>query len=132
MAEKVCSDRWHDRRRRSSGSISVVYLYVSDMERSAAFYRDLLGIPLEGDDDWAGGHRSAARASRSTTRTRGSASSRSGTMHVNLEVEDVDAAAERLRAAGVDVDETMREDVGRRGARSSIPTATSSTSSSPR
>jgi predicted enzyme related to lactoylglutathione lyase len=26
--------------------ISVVYLYVSDMERSAAFYRDLLGIPL--------------------------------------------------------------------------------------
>ena len=33
-------------------NVNVVYLYVSDMERSAAFYRDLLGIPLEGDDDW--------------------------------------------------------------------------------
>ena len=27
--------------------LSVVYLYVTDMERSLAFYRDLLGIPLE-------------------------------------------------------------------------------------
>ena len=30
--------------------ISVVYLYVRDLERSLAFYRDLLGIPLEGDE----------------------------------------------------------------------------------
>jgi predicted enzyme related to lactoylglutathione lyase len=33
-------------------NISVVYLYVRDMERSLAFYRDLLGIPLEGDGHW--------------------------------------------------------------------------------
>src|SRR2546423_14356098 len=32
--------------------INVVYLYVREMERSLAFYRDLLGIPLAGDDDW--------------------------------------------------------------------------------
>ena len=34
-------------------NISVVYLYVRDMERSLAFYRDLLGIPLEGDEHWS-------------------------------------------------------------------------------
>ena len=51
-------------------NISVVYLYVRDMERSLAFYRDLLGIPLEGDEHWAeaafpGGTRFAlARGSR--------------------------------------------------------------------
>jgi catechol 2,3-dioxygenase-like lactoylglutathione lyase family enzyme len=44
--------------------ISVVYLYVSDMERSAAFYRDLLGIPLEGDDDWQECGTTGARCSR--------------------------------------------------------------------
>jgi len=31
--------------------LNVVYLYVSEMERSLGFYRDLLGIPLEGDGD---------------------------------------------------------------------------------
>ena len=32
--------------------LNVVYLYVSDIARSTVFYRDLLGVPLEGDDDW--------------------------------------------------------------------------------
>ena len=36
----------------------------------------------------------------------------SGTIHVNLEVADIDAAAERLRAAGAEVEETMRDDWG--------------------
>ena len=49
-------------------TVSVVYLYVSDMERSLAFYRDVLGIPLGGDADWQeatlGGTRSALRACR--------------------------------------------------------------------
>jgi catechol 2,3-dioxygenase-like lactoylglutathione lyase family enzyme len=31
--------------------LNVVYLYVSEMERSLRFYRDLLGVPLEGDGD---------------------------------------------------------------------------------
>src|SRR5207247_1354844 len=32
--------------------LNVVYLYVSDMQRSLSFYGDLLGIPLEGDEHW--------------------------------------------------------------------------------
>jgi catechol 2,3-dioxygenase-like lactoylglutathione lyase family enzyme len=33
-------------------TVDVVYLYVSDMDRALRFYRDLLGIPLQGDGDW--------------------------------------------------------------------------------
>jgi catechol 2,3-dioxygenase-like lactoylglutathione lyase family enzyme len=91
--------------------VNVVYLYVTDMERSAAFYRDLLGIPLEGDEHWQeatiGGTRFALHHTHE-----GIGELSAGTIHLNLEVADVDDAAERLRAAGVDVEETMREDWG--------------------
>jgi catechol 2,3-dioxygenase-like lactoylglutathione lyase family enzyme len=92
-------------------SVNVVYLYVSDMERSAAFYRDLLGVPLEGDHDWQeaklGGTRFALHHAREEI---GDLST--GTIHLNLEVADIDEAADRLRAAGVEVEETMRDDWG--------------------
>jgi lactoylglutathione lyase len=91
--------------------LSVVYLYVSDMERSLAFYRDLLGIPLEGDADWQeaklGETRFALHGSHE-----GIGHPSSGTIHVDLEVQDIDAAADRLRAAGVEVAETMRDEWG--------------------
>ena len=91
--------------------VNVVYLYVTDMERSAAFYRDLLGIPLEGDEHWQeatiGGTRFALHHTHE-----GMGELSAGTIHLNLEVADVDDAAERLRATGVDVEETMREDWG--------------------
>ena len=91
--------------------VNVVYLYVTDMERSAAFYRDLLGIPLEGDEHWQeatiGGTRFALHHTHE-----GIGELSAGTIHLNLEVADVDDAAERLRATGVDVEETMREDWG--------------------
>ena len=91
--------------------VSVVYLYVSEMERSLRFYRDLLGIPLEGDDDWAeatlGGTRFALHATHE-----GIGELSAGTIHVSLEVADVDAAAERLRAEGVETRETMRDEWG--------------------
>jgi len=92
--------------------ISVVYLYVRDMERSLAFYRDLLGIPLAGDEHWAeaafpGGTRFALHAAHE-----GVGELSSGTVHVDLEVEDADAAADVLRGQGVEVRETMRDDWG--------------------
>jgi catechol 2,3-dioxygenase-like lactoylglutathione lyase family enzyme len=91
--------------------VNVVYLYVSDMEHSAAFYRDLLGVPLEGDEDWQdamlGGTRFALHHAHE-----GIGDLSAGTIHLNLEVPDVDDAAARLRAAGVEVEETMRDDWG--------------------
>jgi lactoylglutathione lyase len=91
--------------------VSVVYLYVSDMERSLRFYRDLLGIPLEGDEDWTeatlGGTRFALHASHE-----GIGALSAGTIHVSLEVADVDAAAERLSANSVETRETMRDEWG--------------------
>ena len=91
--------------------VSVVYLYVSDMERSLRFYRDLLGIPLEGDDDWAeatlGGTRFALHATHE-----GIGELSAGTIHVSLEVADVDGAADRLRSEGVETRETMRDEWG--------------------
>jgi predicted enzyme related to lactoylglutathione lyase len=91
--------------------LNVVYLYVSEMERSLGFYRDLLGIPLEGDGDWQeaslGGTRFALHLARE-----GIGPLSSGSVHVNLQVADLEAATERLRAAGVEVEETMRDDWG--------------------
>jgi predicted enzyme related to lactoylglutathione lyase len=92
--------------------ISVVYLYVTDMERSLAFYRDLLGIPLEGDEHWAeatfpGGTRFALHAAHE-----GVGELSSGTVSVSLEVEDADEAAALLRERGVDVREAMRDEWG--------------------
>jgi len=91
--------------------VNVVYLYVREMERSVAFYRDLLGIPLRGDEHWQeatlGGTRFALHEAHE-----GTGALSAGTVHVSLEVADVDAAAEQLRAAGVETRETMRDEWG--------------------
>jgi catechol 2,3-dioxygenase-like lactoylglutathione lyase family enzyme len=91
--------------------LNVVYLYVSDLERSLRFYRDVLGIPLEGDGDWQeaslGGTRFALHRAHE-----GIGKLSSGTIHVDLEVADLDAATERLRAADVEVAETVRDEWG--------------------
>jgi catechol 2,3-dioxygenase-like lactoylglutathione lyase family enzyme len=91
--------------------VNVVYLYVSDLDRSLRFYRDLLGLPLAGDDDWQeaelGGVRFALHRAHA-----GLGGLSSGTIHVNFEVADAAAAAQRLREAGVEVTETMRDEHG--------------------
>jgi len=92
--------------------INVVYLYVRDVARSLSFYRDLLGLPLEGDEHWAeaqlpGGVRFALHV----THDAGPVPS-SGTIHLDFEVTDADAAADALRAAGVEVRGTVRDEWG--------------------
>ena len=92
--------------------IGHVHLKVAELERSLAFYRDVLGIPLEGDDHWAeaafaGGTRFALHEAHD-----GIGDLSSGTVNVSLEVEDVDLAAARLREHGVEIGETMREEWG--------------------
>ena len=88
--------------------INVVYLYVRDLERSATFYRDVLGIPLAGDEHWAeaafpDGVRFALHATDADVELG------SGTIRIDFEVEDVDTAAARLREAGVEVGEVERD-----------------------
>jgi catechol 2,3-dioxygenase-like lactoylglutathione lyase family enzyme len=91
--------------------VNVIYLYVSDMARSLAFYRDLLGIPMEGDEGWQEAMLGDTRFALHHAHE-GIGDLSAGTIHVNLEVGDVDDAAARLRSAGVEVEETMREDWG--------------------
>jgi lactoylglutathione lyase len=91
--------------------ISVVYLYVADLERSVAFYRDLLGIPLEGEGDWleatfVDGVRFALHRAHEGVETG------SGGVRVDFEVADVDEAARRLQEAGVPIERMMREEWG--------------------
>lgn len=97
--------------------ISVVYLYVSDLDRSLAFYRDLLGIPLERDprdEHWA-----EVRFSNGTRFALHLASHRPpqapATVEVSFEVEDVDAAVEQVRAAGGRGDDRDARAVGLAG-----------------
>ena len=96
-------------------SINVVYLYVRDVDRSVAFYRDLLGVPLvrdEHDAAWAeaklpGGIRFALHQSHP-----GGEPQTPSSVVIDFETSDIEAAAERLRAAGVRVGELMRKEWG--------------------
>ena len=92
--------------------LSVVYLYVRDFERSLSFYRDVLGLAFDASDGWAeahlaGGMRFALHAAHD-----GVSDFSSGSMHLDFAVGDIDAAAARLRAAGVRVGEIYREPYG--------------------
>ena len=89
--------------------VNVVYLYVTDMQRSRAFYRDVLGIPVEGDDHWAeatfsDGLRFALHEAHGDVAP--------GTAVIDLEVADIDAAVTSLREAGVEVGAVAREEYG--------------------
>ena len=96
--------------------VSVVYLYVSDLDRSLAFYRDVLGLELErrGEDDhWA--EVAFANGTRFALHLASHRAPRApATVEVSFEVEDVDAAVAQVRAAGASVTETMHEPWGSR------------------
>jgi catechol 2,3-dioxygenase-like lactoylglutathione lyase family enzyme len=92
--------------------LSVVYLYVRDLDRSLAFYRDVLGIPLEGSDEsWVEATLGSTRFALHALHA-GADEPRSGTIHVDFAVDDIDEAAARLEAAGVSVGEIQRERYG--------------------
>ncbi len=91
--------------------LEVVYFYVKDMERSAAFYRDLLGVPLEGDDSWQEARLGDTRFALHHWHE-GAPEPSSGGVAIDFRVDDADAAAERLRAQGIEVREQMREEYG--------------------
>jgi predicted enzyme related to lactoylglutathione lyase len=99
-----------DARRLVSG-LDNIHIYVRDMERSRAFYGDLLGLAFEGDEHWLeadlGGVRFALHPMSPSVSEVGS-----GSVSVNFRVSDADAAAERVRAAGFEAREQMREAYG--------------------
>ena len=92
--------------------LSVVYLYVKDVEQAAAFYRDVLGIPLQGDDDWVEATFPEGIRFALHRWHEGAPEISAGSVNVNFAVADIDDAAGRLRAAGVEVGEIHRETYG--------------------
>jgi lactoylglutathione lyase len=91
--------------------VNAIYLYVADLDRSIAFYRDVLGIPLQRhpqDPGWAEatfptGVRFALHTARPES-VKGS-----GSVNIDLEVDDIDEALDRVGEAGVEVVEVERE-----------------------
>jgi catechol 2,3-dioxygenase-like lactoylglutathione lyase family enzyme len=75
-----------------------VWYQVRDLERARAFYTDLLGFEqVHADDGWFG----LVRGSMEIALAAGEPTEEGGV--ATIDVEDVKAEAERLRAAGVEV-----------------------------
>lgn len=94
--------------------ISVVWLYVRDVQRSVAFYNEKLGIPVHlhpDDPHWA--EHSFPDGTRFALHAAGpNAEVGSGTVNLDFQVEDIDAAVATLRERGVTCSEIEREPWG--------------------
>jgi catechol 2,3-dioxygenase-like lactoylglutathione lyase family enzyme len=97
--------------KRLVSGLAVVYLIVRDMERSRAFYRDVLGIPLEGDGDWVEADLGGTRFALHDWYEGADEPNRSG-IHLDFRVADLEEAVERVRAAGFEARETLRDEWG--------------------
>ncbi len=86
---------------------SYTIVFVRDMARSVAFYRDSLGVPLRFESpDWSefvtGGCTLALhKAAAGSTPAVGADNIPAGHCHVGFAVDDLDAFHERLTAGGV-------------------------------
>lgn len=92
--------------------LAVVFVYVKDLTRSVAFYRDVLGVALERDEhdgDWYE-HRfpSGVRFGLHTAHE-GAMPQPPGSVIVDFFIDDVDEALRRLEQAGVGIRSVMRE-----------------------
>jgi len=89
--------------------IDYVILYVSDIERAVAFYRDVVGLPFKFSDrgyaEFATTNLKFALfdGSRARDLIRRDPSFGAFGSEVLIVVENVDAEAERLRAAGAEI-----------------------------
>ena len=80
--------------------MATVWYRIRDLDAARAFYRDVLGFEetfVDWDDRWA----TLARGEMEVALAEGEPDAEGGVAHVD--VEDVKAEADRLRAAGVDV-----------------------------
>jgi lactoylglutathione lyase len=89
------------------GNVDYVILYVRDLDKSISFYRDVIGLPFKFTE--SGYAEFATQGTKFALFERTSLPQLIGrdggecdaTMEVAFLVDDVDAEAERLRAAGV-------------------------------
>jgi catechol 2,3-dioxygenase-like lactoylglutathione lyase family enzyme len=80
--------------------MATVWYRIRDLDAARAFYRDVLGFEetfVDWDDRWA----TLVRAGMEVALAEGEPEAEGGVAHVD--VEDVKAEADRLRAAGVEV-----------------------------
>ena len=80
--------------------MATVWYRIRDLDAARAFYRDVLGFEetfVDWDDRWA----TLARGEMEVALAEGEPDAEGGVAHVD--VEDVKAEADRLRAAGVQV-----------------------------
>jgi len=89
------------------GDVGYVSLWVPDADRAAAFYSSVLGWTF--GPAAAGGNRQV----EGTSISHGLAGGRGPTLFVCYAVDDLDAAIERVRAAGGRADEPTEEPYGR-------------------
>jgi len=83
-----------------------IVIYVSDMERSTAFYRDILGLPLRfTTPGWTefdlGGMKLALHRSGAGAASEQAGRPPAGVAHLAFVVQDIQAVYEDLRARGV-------------------------------
>jgi lactoylglutathione lyase len=85
--------------------LSHVIVFASDMKRSTAFYRDLLGFPLKFESpewtEFGTGETSLALHKSSEAPQPSPAKARAGTCQFGINVEDLDAFHASLSAKGV-------------------------------
>jgi catechol 2,3-dioxygenase-like lactoylglutathione lyase family enzyme len=113
------------------GRLHLVLLRASDLERSAHFYRDLIGVPLEpGDnqqpgDPWIGGghHEYSWREGGYLHFSiyPGNADHHTANAHLGFQVEDVESIHRRLASSGVRVLHAPRTEPWGKTARYSDP-----------
>lgn len=93
--------------------ISVVFLYVGDLEKSVAFYRDLMGVRFDAlEGDWIEGRFPSGVRFALHQSYAGREPQTPGTAVISFMVHDLTSAVVHLREAGVVTDEPTREDFG--------------------
>ena len=82
--------------------VNLVYLYVHDVTRAIAFYRDALGLTFTAHgDNWA--ETALADGTRFAVHRTGEPLQTPGTVAVDFETGDLAAARDRIAAAGAQV-----------------------------
>ena len=94
--------------------IFYVYASVSDLARSKKFYGDTLGWKLGTDEKEAAGFSFGSGYLVLGVDRRGAGRTHGGGMHVEVQVDDVEAEHTRLRKLGVEVSELYDQPWGER------------------